>query len=125
MARHGVRVWRLLFLAHDAGLCEREFFPGQARSVSRSWARGDAERQLRAAAHRPLLRRRHCLPPACRADAGDPDRRRAGSELASTWANIQSAAGHEALGKVAALPAVLAVVFVLLLVTRKKSPAAA
>lgn len=46
-----------------------------------------------------------------------------GSELASTWANIQSAAGHEALGKVAALPAVLAVVFILLLVTRKKPPA--
>lgn len=47
-----------------------------------------------------------------------------GSDMASTWANIQSAAGHEALGKVAALPAILAVVFMILLVTRKK-PAAA
>ena len=49
----------------------------------------------------------------------------AGSELAAQWMKIQAAAGLETLGKVAVLPAILAVVFLALLLTRKKSEPAA
>lgn len=55
---------------------------------------------------------------ATRTPAGAPP---SGDALAA----IQSAAGLEALGKVAILPAILTVVFILIAVTRKKSAAAA
>lgn len=47
----------------------------------------------------------------------------AGSELAQQWASLQASAGLEALGKVALLPAVLAVIFLILMLVWKK-PAA-
>jgi len=49
----------------------------------------------------------------------------AGSELAAQWMTIQAAAGLETLGKVTVLPAILAVVFFALLLTRKKGQPAA
>jgi len=49
----------------------------------------------------------------------------AGSDLAAQWMTIQAAAGLETLGKVTVLPAILAVVFFALLLTRKKSQPAA
>jgi MFS family permease len=48
-----------------------------------------------------------------------------GTETAIHWSSIQSSAGLEALGKVAILPAALAVVFLILLLTWKKKPAGA
>ncbi len=44
---------------------------------------------------------------------------------ASEWTAVQAAAGLETLGRVAALPAILAVVFLVMLLTRKKTVAAA
>jgi MFS family permease len=46
-----------------------------------------------------------------------------GSPLAAQWTSIQAGAGLETLGKVAALPAVLAVVFLALLLAQKKRAA--
>ena len=48
-----------------------------------------------------------------------------GSDAAVQWMQIQAAAGLETLGRVAVLPAVLAVVFGLLLLVRGKAPPAA
>jgi len=48
----------------------------------------------------------------------------AGTDLASQWTQIQASAGLETLGQVAAIPAVLAVVFLILLLTWRKKPAA-
>ncbi len=48
-----------------------------------------------------------------------------GTEAAVKWSSIQASAGLEALGKVAVLPAALAVVFLILLLTWKKKPAIA
>jgi MFS family permease len=44
----------------------------------------------------------------------------AGGEAAARWASIQSQAGLESLGRVAVLPVVLAVIFLVLLLTQKK-----
>ncbi len=49
----------------------------------------------------------------------------AGGELAALWTKIQADAGLEALGKVAVLPVILAGVFIVLLLTRRKKVAAA
>jgi predicted MFS family arabinose efflux permease len=50
----------------------------------------------------------------------------AGSPLAATWTKIQAEAGLETLGKVAILPVIIGVVFVLIALTRKKqAPVAA
>ena len=49
----------------------------------------------------------------------------AGTELATQWTQIQASAGLETLGQVAVIPAVLAVVFLILLLTWKKKPAGA
>lgn len=46
-----------------------------------------------------------------------------GSAAASRWSEIQASAGLEALGKVAVLPGVLAIVFLILFLTWKKQPA--
>ena len=46
-----------------------------------------------------------------------------GSEAASRWSGIQASAGLDALGKVAVLPGVLAIVFLILFLTWKKQPA--
>jgi MFS family permease len=48
-----------------------------------------------------------------------------GSDLVALWTKIQADAGLETLGKVAVLPVVLAVIFLVLLVARKKKPATA
>ena len=48
----------------------------------------------------------------------------AGGELATLWTKIQADAGLEALGKVAVLPVILTVVFLVLLLTRKKKSSA-
>jgi MFS family permease len=48
----------------------------------------------------------------------------AGSDLATQWTQIQASAGLEALGKVAAIPAALAVVFLVLYIAWRKKPAA-
>lgn len=45
----------------------------------------------------------------------------AGGELASTWSAIQAEAGLESLGKVGVLPTILAVVFLVLWLARRKS----
>jgi MFS family permease len=47
----------------------------------------------------------------------------AGSDLATQWTQIQASAGLETLGQVAIIPAVLAGVFLILLLTWKKKPA--
>jgi hypothetical protein len=49
----------------------------------------------------------------------------AGTDLATQWTQIQASAGLETLGQVAVIPAVLAVVFLVLLLTWKKKPAGA
>lgn len=49
----------------------------------------------------------------------------AGSALATQWTQIQASAGLETLGQVAVIPTVLAVVFLILLLTWKKKPAGA
>jgi MFS family permease len=49
----------------------------------------------------------------------------AGSELATQWTQIQASAGLETLGHVAVIPAALAVVFLVLLLTWKKKPVGA
>ena len=46
-----------------------------------------------------------------------------GTEAATRWSGIQASAGLEALGKVAVLPGVLAIVFLILFLTWKKKPA--
>jgi hypothetical protein len=46
----------------------------------------------------------------------------AGSELASKWAGIQAQAGLESLGKIAVLPVLLAVVFLVLLLIQRNRP---
>jgi MFS family permease len=57
---------------------------------------------------------------------GDLATAAAGTDLATRWAKIQADAGLETLGKVAVLPAILTVIFIALLLTRKKKqPAAA
>jgi MFS family permease len=58
-------------------------------------------------------------------DNGIAARTAGGAPTGDALAAIQSAAGLEALGKVAILPAILTVVFILIAVTRKKSPAPA
>jgi MFS family permease len=47
------------------------------------------------------------------------------SDLGTTWMHIQADAGLEALGKVALLPAILVVVFAILLLTRKSAKSGA
>ena len=49
----------------------------------------------------------------------------AGSDPLKASMDIQAAAGLETLGKVAAVPVVLTVVFILVMVARKKQPSAA
>jgi MFS family permease len=49
----------------------------------------------------------------------------AGSDLAVQWTQIQASAGLESLGKVAAIPAALAVVFLVLYIAWRKKPAPA
>jgi MFS family permease len=58
-------------------------------------------------------------------DQGIAGRLPAGADAAKASMEIQAAAGLETLGRVAVLPVILAVVFGLLLATRRKSPAAA
>jgi hypothetical protein len=54
-------------------------------------------------------------------DAGIAERTGGATPAPEAMAAIRSAAGLEALGKVAVLPAILSVVFVLIAVTRKKA----
>ncbi|HYC72183.1 MAG TPA: MFS transporter [Opitutaceae bacterium] len=58
-------------------------------------------------------------------DQGIAARLPEGAAAATATRDIQAAAGLEALGKVAALPAVLTVIFILILLFRKKAPAPA
>jgi MFS family permease len=53
-------------------------------------------------------------------DSGIQSRLPAGADVAQAPVAIQAAAGLEALGKTAVLPSILAVIFLMLLVTRKK-----
>ncbi|MDI1251206.1 MAG: MFS transporter [Lacunisphaera sp.] len=57
-------------------------------------------------------------------DKGIAARTPAGGAAADALAGIQAAAGLEALGKVALLPAILTVVFILIALLKKKAPAA-
>lgn len=58
-------------------------------------------------------------------DQGIAARLPTGADAAAASMEIQAAAGLETLGKVAALPAVLTVVFILIMLFKKKAPAAA
>jgi hypothetical protein len=58
-------------------------------------------------------------------DAGIAARTAGSTPTGEAMAAIRSAAGLEALGKVAVLPAILSIVFILIAVTKRKAPVGA